>query len=277
MPKIGVIVGSLRQTAYSKKVATFLANLLPESYEPVTLAIDQLPLYNPDLEGQMPEWDTFRNQLDDVSGIIFATPEYNRSIPAALKNALDIGTKPHNHWKHKVAIIASSSPDPTGGFGANHQLRQILVTLNVMPVQRPELYLGHVDELWNHDDLITNRYTINFLQQAVDAFAQLHDRLTSNLQNETAIHFQFEPGRFFAKDNDGTTIAEIVFYDHQNHHIVIDKTYVADQLRGQGVAGQLMRRVIRFAILYQLKIELDCEYAASYFAKHPELKYLLAD
>lgn len=278
MTNIGIISGSLRQAAYSKKIAALLANLLPVEFTPVFISIDQLPLYNADLDenDQVPAWDEFRQQLDNVSGLIFVTPEYNRSMPGALKNALDVGSKRHNHWKYKTALIASSSPDATGGFGANQHLRQVLVTLNVNPVQRPELYLGHVNHLFNDQNLVTNPDVLAFLQSAITAFVDLHTRLTSSISSpDETLDLKFQPGRFYANDESGTNIAEITFHDQQNHRIAVTKTYVAEQLRGQGVAKQLMLRVIRFAQIYHLTIIPECSYAEAFLAKHPEYQHLV--
>ncbi|WP_173021180.1 GNAT family N-acetyltransferase [Secundilactobacillus folii] len=278
MPKIGLISGSLRKAAYSKKIANLLANLLPNDLTPVFIPIDKLPLYNADLEDQqVAAWDDFRRQLDEVAGLIFVTPEYNRSMTGALKNALDVGSKPRNHWKYKTALVVSSSPEATGGFGANHHLRQVLVTLNVNPVQRPEVYLGHVNHLFNDQDLVTNPDVIAFLQSAVTAFVSLHARLAAVPTRPTpTLKLNFQPGRFYANDDTGSTLANIIFEDRQNHRIAITETFVDERLRGQGIAKQLMLRVIRFAQIYHLTIIPECTYADAFLEKHLEYASLVA-
>lgn len=280
LTQIGIIAGSLRQAAYSKKVANELANLLPVQLEPVFIKIDQLPLYNADLDedDSVPAWETFRQQLDDVAGLIIVTPEYNRGTTGALKNAFDVGSKRHNHWKNKTALVVSSSPEATGGFGTNQQVRQVLVTLNVSPVQRPEVYLGHVNHLFNDQGLITNPDTLAFLQTAVNAFAKLQTRLEIRPAEQMATPpMKYEPGRFYLNDQDNNLLAEIIFHDQQNKRIVITDTRVNEQLRGQGIAKQLTLRVIRFAQIHGLTIIPDCTYAQHFVEKHPEYQQLFTE
>lgn len=278
MNQIGIIVGSLRKSAYSKKVAKQLANLLPVTFNPVFIPIDQLPLYNADADepNAVPQWEAFRQQLDAVSGLIIVTPEYNRSMSGALKNAFDVGSKRHNHWKKRPALVVSTSPGAAGGFGANQHVRQVLVTLNVTPVQRPEVYLGHVNQLFDANDQITQTETLSYLQTAIDTFVTLHQQLTQATDIDESIHLQFEPGRFFARDDHQEIIAEITCEPHQQNELLIDRTYVAESLRGQGVASQLMQRVIRYAQLYDLKIIPECTYAKAYFKRHRDDQGLLA-
>ena len=95
--KIGILVGSLRKDSYNKIVAKQFAELLPEGFEAKFIEIGDLPFYNEDLEveGSVPEaWTHLRNDVNEVDGLFFVTPEYNRSVPAALKNALDVGSRP---------------------------------------------------------------------------------------------------------------------------------------------------------------------------------------
>ncbi|MCH5461296.1 hypothetical protein HC026_01095 [Lactobacillus sp. LC28-10] len=277
MTQIGIIAGSLRKAAYSKKVATELTNLLPVQFEPVFIDISQLPLYNADLDESVavPAWETYRRQLDNVAGFIIVTPEYNRGTTGALKNALDIGSKRHNHWKHKPALVVSTSPEATGGFGANQQIRQSLVTLNVTPVQRPEIYLGHVDHLFDDQNLITNPDTIAFLQTAINAFVKLQAKFQiGETEAPTSPLTRYEPGRFYINDETGQLLAEIIFRDQQNKRIKITDTRVNELLRGQGIAKQLTLRVIRFAQLHQLTIIPECTYAQRFADKHPEYQHL---
>ncbi|GAX01768.1 GNAT family N-acetyltransferase [Secundilactobacillus silagei] len=277
MTQIGIIVGSLRQAAYSQKVANVLANLLPVQLTPVFIDIGQLPLYNADLDEDdtVPAWQTFRQQLDDVDGLIIVTPEYNRGMTGALKNAFDVGSKRRNHWKHQIALVVSSSPEATGGFGANQQVRQVLVTLNVFPVQRPEVYLGHVNHLFNDQNLMTNLDTLSFLQTAVNAFVALQAKFDPQPADDlNALAIKYEPGRFYINGENGSTLAEIIFHDQQNKRIMVTNTQVSEQLRGQGIAKRLMLRVIRFAQIYHLTIIPDCSYAQKFLEKHPEYQDL---
>ena len=147
--KIGVVVGSLRKDAFSKKVAKELKAVAPESLELENVEIGQLEMFNQDYddEGRTPEsWKAFRENLKQYDGFLFVTPEYNRSIPPVLKNALDVGSRPYgsNVWDGKPGAVVSVSPSSMGGFGANHHLRQVLVFLNVPVMQQPEAYIRDV-------------------------------------------------------------------------------------------------------------------------------------
>ncbi len=111
--------------------------------------IGDLPLFNQDIENSPPtEWVRFREQIAAADGVLFVTPEYNRGVPGVLKNAVDIGSRPYGQsvWNAKPAAIITASPGGIGGFGANHQLRQACVFLNMPVMQQPEAYLGHVTE-----------------------------------------------------------------------------------------------------------------------------------
>ncbi|MGO3169680.1 MAG: NADPH-dependent FMN reductase [Bavariicoccus seileri] len=178
---VGILVGSLRQSSYSKSIAKEFSKLFPDGYNPVFLDISELPLYNEDLdtEGNVPEsWTAFRAAAKDVDAFLFVTPEYNRSVPGALKNALDVGSRPYGQsiWDKKVGAIVSLSPGAISGFGANHHLRQSLVFLNVLTLQQPEAYLAHVDQLLNEDRSIKEEGTVKFFQSIVDAFVDLIEK-----------------------------------------------------------------------------------------------------
>lgn len=147
--KIGVLVGSLRKESYSKKVAEALQGLAPESLELEHVEIGQLEMFNQDFddEGKTPQsWQVFRNKMKRYDGFIFVTPEYNRSIPAVIKNALDVGSRPYgqNVWDGKPGAIVSVSPSPIGAFGANHALRQVMSFINIPMMQQPEAYIRDV-------------------------------------------------------------------------------------------------------------------------------------
>ena len=178
--KIGFIVGSLREGSYNKLVAKKFAELLPEDFEAVFLEIGNLPFYNEDLEveGKVPtEWTTFRNELQSVDGVFFFTPEYNRSVPAALKNALDVGSRPYgaSSWSGKPALVVSVSPGAIAGFGANHHLRQSMVFLDMPTLQQPEAYIGGIMNLIDENNTIKED-TVNFFQTIVDNYIDLFNR-----------------------------------------------------------------------------------------------------
>ncbi len=172
--KIGIIVGSLRKGSFTRSIANELKAQLPEGYEGEFLEIAQLPLFDQDYEapGATPEsYRNFRKQVEDCDAFIFATPEYNRSFPAAIKNALDVASRPYgsNKWNGKHAAVVSVSPGAIGGFGANHHLRQVLTFLNVQPVQQPEAYIGSVMGLLDESGKVKNEDTRALLKSVVDA------------------------------------------------------------------------------------------------------------
>lgn len=174
--KIAVIVGSLRKESLNLKMAKMLMSLAPKSLSTEIIPIGDLPLYNQDLDegSNIPTaWVKFREQMKSCQGILFVTPEYNRSVPGALKNAIDVGSRPYGHsiWGGKPAAVISVSPSAIGGFGANHHLRQSFVFLDVPILQQPEAYIGHAGNLFNEQGEITNQDTLAFLTKFMDAFA----------------------------------------------------------------------------------------------------------
>ncbi|GIN72875.1 flavin reductase [Bacillus sp. J14TS2] len=178
MTKVGILVGSLRKDSFSKKIAKNVATLFPEGYETEIVEIGNLPLYNQDYddENNVPEaYTTFRTTMQAIDAVLFVTPEYNRSVPSVLKNALDVGSRPYGSsvWDGKAAAIISQSPGNLSAFGANHHLRQSLVFLNMPTLQQPEAYLANVAELLDENGHLQNEGTRNFLQTFVDAFIEL--------------------------------------------------------------------------------------------------------
>ncbi|MGJ9458475.1 NADPH-dependent FMN reductase [Oceanobacillus sp. CF4.6] len=181
MTKIGILVGSLRKESFSKKVAANIAELFPKGFETEFIEIGNLPLYNQDYDDKnnVPaEYTTFRNKIKELDAVLFVTPEYNRSVPAVLSNAIDVGSRPKvaNVWNDKPASIISHSPGNLSGFGANHHLRQILVCLNMPVVQQSEAYLSNVAALLDENGKVKNEGTIQFLQSVVDTFVDLIKR-----------------------------------------------------------------------------------------------------
>ncbi len=173
--RIAVLVGSLRKESFTRKIAKELIKLAPTTLEMKIIEIGQLPMYNQDYDAAPPqEWVSFRQQISETNGVLFATPEYNRSVTPAMKNAIDIGSRPYGQsvWDGKPGAIISVSPGIIGGFGANHHLRQSLVFLNVPCMQQPEAYIGQVTTLLNEDGTIKNNETIAFLQKYINAFAK---------------------------------------------------------------------------------------------------------
>ena len=174
--KIGVFVGSLRKDSFSKKLAAALQELAPDSFELLEVAIGDLPFYNQDLDDASTppaSWTALREQVKGLDAVLFVTPEYNRSVPAALKNALDIASRPYvsNTWSRKPGAVISISQGGIGGFGANHHLRQSLACLNVPTLQQPEAYIGNIASLFNDEGVLANEDTREFLRKFLRSFA----------------------------------------------------------------------------------------------------------
>ncbi|HHU49914.1 MAG: NADPH-dependent FMN reductase [Caldicoprobacterales bacterium] len=178
MIKVAVLVGSLRRESYSRKIANNMVNLFPEDYELEFVEIGSLPFYNEDYDAENnapAEYNAFRNKMKNMNAVLFVTPEYNRSVPAVLKNALDVGSRPYGEsiWDGKPALIVSQSIGAISGFGANHHLRQALTFLNMPVVQQPEAYIGNSAGLLDENGKINNEETVQFLQTVVNAFVEL--------------------------------------------------------------------------------------------------------
>jgi chromate reductase len=156
-----VLVGSLRKASFNGILANALISLVPSSMKLEIVEIGQLPFYNQDLETTPPpaQWTAFRQRVMAADAVLFVTPEYNRSVPAVLKNALDVGSRPYGSsvWDRKPGAVVSGSPGAIGAFGANHHLRQSLVFLNLPTMQQPEAYVSHVDKLFDeHGELVND-------------------------------------------------------------------------------------------------------------------------
>ena len=175
---VAVLVGSLRKESLNRKMAHALAAASPEGLKLQIIEIGDLPLYNEDLDAAPPAaWTAFRDQVKGADAVLFVTPEYNRSVPGLLKNAIDVGSRPYGKsaWDGKPGAVVSASPGAIGGFGANHHLRQSLVFLNVPVLQQPEAYLGGVDKLFDESGG-ANESTRGFLVKYLTAFAAWIER-----------------------------------------------------------------------------------------------------
>jgi chromate reductase len=172
--KVAVLVGSLRKDGFNRRTAHALTALAPEALELQMVEIGELPLYNQDLDDTPPPaWLKFREQIKAADAVLFVTPEHNRSVPAALKNAIDIGSRPYGQsvWSGKPGAVVSVSPSAIGGFGANHHLRQSLVFLNVPAMAQPEAYVGGAANLFDAAGNLTNDGTKQFLGKFMQAYA----------------------------------------------------------------------------------------------------------
>ncbi len=176
---VAVLVGSLRKESFNRKMALALGKLAPPSLRLEVVEIGQLPLYNQDLDTDPPApWTAFRQRIKRAQAVLFVTPEYNRSVPGVLKNAIDVGSRPYGQsaWQGTPAGIVSVSPGAIGGFGANHHLRQSLVFLDMPAMQQPEAYIGGAGTLFDGAGEIANESTRKFLAGYMSAFAAWVER-----------------------------------------------------------------------------------------------------
>jgi chromate reductase len=173
--KIAVLVGSLRQDSNSGRIARAIAAEAPRGYSFDFIPIGDLAFYNPDLEAASPPaWTAFRDRTKAADAVLFVTPEYNRSLPAVLKNAIDVGSRPYgaSAFAGKPAAVVSSSVGPISGFGANHHLRQSLAFLDMPTLQQPEMYLGSVGDWFDGEGRVKSADTRAFLGQFIARFAK---------------------------------------------------------------------------------------------------------
>jgi chromate reductase len=178
---VAVIVGSLRKDSFNRKLARALSLVSPASLKLEIVEIGGLAMYNQDDDtaGQVPPaWQAFRQRIKAADAVLFVTPEYNRSVPGVLKNAIDVGSRPYGQsaWDGKPGAVISLSPGAIGAYGANHHLRQSMVFLNVPMMQQPEAYIGGAANLFDEQGNLTNASTREFLGKFMQAFAHWIER-----------------------------------------------------------------------------------------------------
>lgn len=176
---VAVLVGSLRKGSYNRMTARALIELAPEALKLEIVEIRDLPLYNQDDDAAPPAPSVaFKQRIARADAVLFVTPEYNRSVPGVLKNAIDVASRPYGQsaWNGKPAGVVSVSPGAIGGFGSNHHLRQSLVFLNMPAMQQPEAYIGNCAPLFDDQGKLTNESTRKFLRGFLDAFSAWIER-----------------------------------------------------------------------------------------------------
>ncbi|WP_298625896.1 NADPH-dependent FMN reductase [uncultured Legionella sp.] len=174
MLNIAVVVGSLRKDSFNKKLILALNKLNHPKLKFNILDLHDIPLYNQDLESNLPApVVTFKKEISEADGILFATPEYNRSIPGMLKNIIDWGTRPYgnNSWTKKPAAVIGTSPGVIGTAAAQSHLRSILITVDTILLGQPEVYFVFKNDLIDEENNITNEETKKFLQNFLNAFS----------------------------------------------------------------------------------------------------------
>jgi chromate reductase len=179
---VAVLVGSLRKGSFNRKMAQALIAMAPAALKMEIVEIRSLPLYNQDDDGAPPAPSVaFKERIQRAQAALFVTPEYNRSVPGVLKNAIDIASRPYGKsaWNGKPAGVVSVSPGAIGGFGANQHLRQSLVFLNMPCLQQPEAYIGQAADLFDEGGQIRNDGTRKFMAAFMSAFAAWVEKHTA--------------------------------------------------------------------------------------------------
>ncbi len=171
---VAILVGSLRKDSLNRKLAEAFVKLAPPELKFSFVEIGDLPFYNQDLETETPpaQWVRFREALRASDALLFVTPEYNRSVPGVLKNAIDIGSRPYAKGtiNGRPAAVISVSPGALGAFGAHHHLRQVLAGVGVPVLPSPEVYIGNAAALFAEDGSIKVEATRAFLTTVGQAF-----------------------------------------------------------------------------------------------------------
>lgn len=187
---VAVIVGSLRRDSASRKLARALAALAPPALKLNIAEIGELPHYDPDLETDAPPaaWSRFRREIAAADAVLFVTPEYNRSFPGFVKNAIDVGSRPWGQavWTEKPTAIVSTSMGALGGFGANHHLRQALSFFAAPVLGQPEAYIGNTGQLFDEAGELTSEATAEFLRGFAQAFAAFIERQSAHAEVRAA-------------------------------------------------------------------------------------------
>lgn len=172
---VAVLVGSLRKESFNRKMAKAMIAMAPPALKLEIVEIGQLPHYNQDQDADPPqETKDFKDRIQRADAVLFVTPEYNRSVPGVLKNAIDVASRPYGKsaWNGKPGAVLSLSPGAIGAFGANHHLRQSLVFLNVPAMPQPEAYIGGAAKMFSDTGTIISDDTREFVNKFLQAFAQ---------------------------------------------------------------------------------------------------------
>lgn len=178
---IAVLVGSLREESFNRKAAKALAAMAPDGLDFDFVEIGDLPFYDEDVEksGAPAEWTRFREAIARADAVLFVSPEYNRSVPAVMKNAIDVGSRPYGSsvWAKKPGAVITVSPGAIGGFGANHHLRQMTVFLDIPMMQQPESYVGNAGSIFGDDGEVTDARAKKLMQSFIDAYADWVEKI----------------------------------------------------------------------------------------------------
>jgi chromate reductase, NAD(P)H dehydrogenase (quinone) len=169
-----VIPGSLRKESFSLKIANAFVDLAPEALKLNVVTLNGISFFNQDMEANPPaDWVAFREKIQASQGVLFVTPEYNRSISGVLKNAIDVGSRPYgkSSFLGKPIGVVSNSPGPLGGVNAAMNLKQILPGYSGSIMGQPEIYLNGVGDAFNDKGELVKESMRAVMKQYIDAFA----------------------------------------------------------------------------------------------------------
>ncbi|KIA83419.1 hypothetical protein OA84_07845 [Kaistella solincola] len=171
--KVAVIVGSLRKESFNRKVAKEMIRLAPEGLELQIVEIKDLTFFSEDIENSPPQtWTDYKNQIQNSDAVLFVSPEYNRTIPGVLKNAMEIGGRPpkENSWKGKPGAVVTVSPGAIGGMGSNQTIRVAAANLHISMMTQPEAFIGTIKDKLQEDGVTVDEKTAKFLVTFLEAF-----------------------------------------------------------------------------------------------------------
>jgi chromate reductase len=176
---VAIVVGSLRKDSLNRKMANALIKMAPASLSMSIVEIADLPHFNQDWEENPPQNVlAFRQKIKAANAVLLLTPEYNRSVPGVLKNAVDVASRPYGQgvWIGKPGAVISVSPGPLAGFGANHHLRQVMTAVGIKTMSQPEAYVGNATAQFDADGTLIDASTIKFMDKFLNAFVQWIER-----------------------------------------------------------------------------------------------------
>ncbi len=179
--KVAIVVGSLRKESFNRKVANEMIRLAPENLELEIVEIKDLTFFSEDIENDPPQsWTDFKNKISASDAILFVSPEYNRTIPGVLKNAMEIGSRPpkQSSWTGKPGAVVTVSPGAIGGLGANLTIRNAALSLNIPMMHQPEAFIGGIKDRLLEDGKTVNEKTEKFLTDFLVAFEKWIHKLS---------------------------------------------------------------------------------------------------
>ncbi|WP_369587239.1 NADPH-dependent FMN reductase [Kingella oralis] len=175
MQNILIIVGSLAKQSFNRKIGEFIAVKYADCFHFTFADIGDLPLYTQDRDENSPEsYQRLRQQIKQADGVLIISPEHNRSLPAALKNVIDIASRPMGEgvWSGKPIAIITASPAMTGAMAANHAIRQCFVVTNGYVMPSPEAYYGTIHNSFNEQGELVGEHVVGSIDKFIGAFGE---------------------------------------------------------------------------------------------------------